>query len=300
MFKFLLLASLPLFGALEDHFRPITGKPLVQQMKNIDFIYMINLDARPEKYARCLREFLPYGIEPFRFSAVNGWQLTFEEMNDVGVTFLPGMSSAGWGTSYLPEDNWEARHGPVQVIGQNYFCHCMSRGAVGIALSQLSILQDAWDAGYETIWVLEDDVEILRSPHLLSGLIEKLDDLVGKENWDILFTDRDTRGNHGQYVPCYGYAWKPNFAPADPSRFASRQDLTEDFRRVGARFGAYSMIVRRSGMRKLLEFLKETKIFLPFDIEYTFPDDIHFYTLNYDIVIPQVGAPSDNGAPNYQ
>ncbi len=162
-------------------------------MRNIDYIYIINLDQRPEKFEKCIAQLYPYGIYPYRFSAVNGWELSIETINDLGVKFEPGMQGDFMGTSYLPRSNFKPHHEKIQNYNQTYFCHCMSRGAIGIVLSHLSILQDAYDSGYETIWVMEDDIEVIRDPHELSDLIERLDRKVGEDNWDILFTDRDTR-----------------------------------------------------------------------------------------------------------
>jgi len=265
-------------------------------MRNIDFIYVINLDQRPEKFSRCVQQLSLYGIEPYRFSAVNGWELTLETINDVGVRFEPWMSMEKWGTFY---DGKVEQHEIVHEIGRNYFCHCMSRGAVGIALSHLSILQDAYDSGYERIWVMEDDIDIVRDPHSLSDLIDQLDMLVGKGEWDVLFTDPDTKNDRGAYVPCLSFAWRPNYTPPNPEYFSQRKDVSSDFRRVGARFGAYSMIVQRSGMKKILDFIKQYKIFLPYDMDFSLPKDIRLYTLCYDVVSTQPNAPSDNGLPMY-
>src|ERR1700744_788748 len=102
------------------------------------------------------------------------------------------------GTPYLLGENGEPQHEePMQVYGRTYFCHCLSRGAIGIVMSHLSILQDAYDSGYETIWVMEDDIEFIRNPLVISDLIDKLDTIVGKSGWDILFTDRDTKSQQG-------------------------------------------------------------------------------------------------------
>ena len=294
----LLLLSLSTVHAnIDAYFKQAPDKSNPKQMRNIDFIYVINLDQRPEKFDRCIQQLSLYGIEPYRFSAVNGWELSLETINDVGVWFQPWMSREKWGTYY--EGNFEPKHEPIQVFGRNYFCHCMSRGAIGIALSHLSVLQDAYDSGYETIWVMEDDIEILRDPHHLSDLIDQLDEIVGKEGWDVLFTDPDTKNNDGQYVPSYGFAWRPNYYPPQPERFGQRTDVGSDFRRVGSRFGAYSMIVRRSGMEKVLDFMKTYQIFLPYDIEFVLPPDIRLYTLRYDLVSTKPASPSDNGGPNY-
>lgn len=269
-------------------------------MGNIDFIYMINLDQRPEKFSLSCERLAPYGIYPFRFSAVNGWELSLETINDVGVRLEPWMDRGQWGTFYPQEGDGSPQHEVVNAIGKNYFCHCMSKGAIGIVLSHLSILQDAYDSGYETIWVMEDDIKIVQDPQILPFLIDRLDALVGREGWDLLFTDRDTLNNQGNPVPCTAFAWRPNFTPRNPLKFGLREDVGSDFRRIGARYGAYSMIVRRSGIKKLLDFFKNYQIFLPYDMDFTLPNNIQLYTVLQDVVTTQPGAPSDNGGPNYK
>lgn len=290
-----------LSAALEDYFKPCPNKfETSHQLRNIDFIYLINLDQRPEKYASCAEQLNMYGIYPYRFSAVNGWELSLETINDIGVKYEPWMSNDIMGTSYLPEEQGKPRHGLINVPGRTYFCHCMGQGAMGIVLSHLSILQDALNSGYQTIWVMEDDIDLIQNPHLLSERIDDLDALVGKENWDILFTDRDTKNNQGKYVPCLSYARRPNFTPWNPSRFLERQNLNGIFCKIGARYGAYSMIIRRSGMEKILNFIKVYGIFLPYDMDFCLPDDIQLYALYDDVVSTQINAFSDNGAPNYK
>lgn len=289
-----------LYGELNHFLKKITDdKSSYSQIRNVDFIYMINLDQRPEKYNHTIEELAPFGIVPYRFSAVNGWDLSLEEINMVGIKFQPWMKRDLMGTYYPPKGNGEAQHEIMHVPGRNYFCHCMSRGAIGIVLSHLSILKDAYDSGYETIWVMEDDIEVIKDPHCISDAIEKLDALVGRKNWDILFTDQDTKDQNGNYVPCMGSAQKPNFNPINPYKFYERVDVSEDFRRIGARYGAYSIIVTREGMKKMLDFMKDG-IFLPYDMEYTLPDSIQFYNVRDDIVSTQPRALSDNGAPNYK
>lgn len=283
---------------LSDHFKPALGKEDFHSMRNIDFIYMLNLDQRPEKFEKCQQQLSLYGIYPYRFSAVNGWELSLEAINDVGVRFQPWMSREKWGTYY--EDDFNPNHEPVQVFGRNYFCHCMSRGAIGIALSHLSILQDALDSGYETIWVMEDDIDIIQDPHKISDIIDELDTLLGKEGWDAFFTDPDTKNTRGEYVPSYGFAWRPNYYPENPERYAQRVDISPNIKRVGSRFGSYSVVLRRSGIQKILGFLKQYHIFLPYDIDFVFPSGIRFFSARVDIVSTQITAPSDNGAPNYE
>ena len=60
------------------------------------------------------------------------------------------------------------------------------------------------------------------------------------------------------------------------------------------------MIVRRSGMKKILDFIKAHKIFLPYDMEFYLPQGIRMYSLKDDVVSTQIKALSDNGAPRYR
>lgn len=297
-FLFLSFFSFSLFADVEEHLKRIPNKSVALQIKNIDFIYMINLDQRPEKFERCLQELKPYHIIPYQFSAVNGWELTVENLNDLGVKYEIGMDSHLLGTSYLPENNFAPTHEIMHVEGRTYFCHEMRRGPIGIVLSHLSVLQDAYEAGYNTIWVMEDDIRVIRNPHLMSDYIEKLDSLVG--DWDVLFTDRDTINKKGVTVPCLCIAQRPNFTPADSTVFAMRTEISPDFRKIGARYGAYSMIVRRSGMKKILDFFKKYQIFLPYDMDFFLAPDISIYTVLEDVVSTQQDALSDNGKPNYK
>ena len=307
-----------LWISLAPHLKTASGKSDTHTIRNIDFIYMINLDQRPEKWHQSMSQLALYGIEPYRFSAVNGWELTLDAIQDVGVKFAPGMQGGFWATTFRPKREGESSIPAQQEgycgsqhpfdsnfiweqerIGQPgtvYFCHCMERGTIGIALSHISILNDALNAGYETIWVMEDDIEVMRDPAILSELIDQLDLLVDKD-WDILFTDKDIRSQTGAYIPATACAKRPNFE--SPNDFTINFAISQDLRRIGARYGAHSMILRRSGIQKLLQFFNEYKIFLPYDMEYTLPPGIKLYTVLEDVVTNLRHALSDNGCPNY-
>jgi GR25 family glycosyltransferase involved in LPS biosynthesis len=285
---------------LQDHLKKFDSSSDAHRMRNIDFIYLINLDQRPEKLQMSLSQLEPFGIHPYRFSAVNGWELTLEEINDVGLKYSPEMEGGCMATSYRLDGHFEPSHEVMLNYGQTYFCHCMSRGAIGIVLSHLCILQNAYDAGFETIWVMEDDIQVMEDPRVLSDLIEKLDDAVGKENWDILFTDRDIRDRDGYPKACYWAAKRPDFgAFSRANDYAMRTLVSPNFIRIGARWGAHSMIVRRSGMKKLLQFFKAHQIFFPYDMDFIFPIGIKLYTVIEDVVSNLPTASSDNGGPNY-
>lgn len=299
LYLFLLAFSQLNGEGIERYFKSCPDKSGNHQMPNIDFIYMINLDQRPEKYESCVRQLNPYGIYPYRFSAVNGKELPVDVINAVGVPYMPWMEGDCDGTYYLPEDEGKPTYGTIDTIGRTYFARSLSKGPIAIVLSHLSILQDAYDSGYETIWVMEDDIEVVRNPHFISSMIDKLDALVGKEGWDILFTDQQTKNKQGEYVPCFGYGWRPNFKPKNLKKLIQNCAIDEDFKTIGARYGAYSMIIRRSGMEKLLQFFKTYKIFLPYDMDFYLPPNINLFTVIDDIVSTQPNAITDNDTPAF-
>ncbi len=282
-----------------DHLKSAEGKSDIHKMRNIDLIYMINLDQRPEKFEKSINRLHPYGIYPYRFSAVNGWELSLEDINDLGVKYATSMTGEFMGTVYLLENAFVPHHEMIQNYGRTYFSHCMSRGAIGIVLSHLSILKDAYESGYETIWVMEDDIDVLQDPTVLSDLIDRLDSAVRHDGWDILFTDRDTKDRKGNYIRCTGIANRPDYSPMGNEKFYIDKKVNQQFRRIGLRYGAYSMIIRRSGMEKLLNFYDTHQIFLPYDMEYYFAKNIRMYTVLNDIVSTDMNASSDNGAASY-
>ncbi len=288
------------FANIEKYYRKVEGKSEINRAGNVDFIYMINLDGRPEKYLRAAGALNAYGIYPYRFSAANGWDLTLAQINDIGLKFKSGMKEGMKAIRYPMDKNFKTVKEKTGKVGQSYFSPEVTRGAIGILISHLSILQDAYDSGYETIWVFEDDIDVVKDPRLMFERIAQLDAKVGANNWDFLFTDVDSQDPDGNYIPCTMYGKKPNYTPLDPKRYKVRKKINDLFQVVGVRYGAYSMIVRRSGMKKMLDYVKTTGVFLPYDIEYCLPRGIKMYTVLDDIVKHQAHALTDNKAPGYK
>ncbi|MCB1118766.1 MAG: glycosyltransferase family 25 protein [Chlamydiia bacterium] len=277
-------------GTLVQHLKKIDKKK-DHSWENIDFVYMINLKHRPEKWVSSKEQLDPYKIRPYRFEAINGKFIPFKIVNSLGVSYQPWMSNEGQGRHFSLNGSVVEK---VNVKGRNYFCEGMTKSALGCALSHLSILHDAYSVGYPLIWVMEDDIEVLRDPRLLPELIHRLDTLVGRKNWDLLYTDRDTKNRLGEYVPCTGYAWRPDYMPKTREEFGREKVVSQDFRKVRARFGNYSIIYNRSGVKKVLTFFQRYGIFHPIDIDMFMLDNLNAYTVTEDIVSTKIDAISDN------
>lgn len=300
----LFFTFLPLFlsAGVKQHLKPALGKGDNHTMRNIDFIYMINLDKRPEKFKESAKQLAKYGVVPYRFSAVNGWELSTEVINDVGLKYKRGMVPL-MATTYPHEAGGLWSHEFMKEYGRTYFAHCMSRGAIGCALSHISVLYDAWQSGYETVWVMEDDIEVVYNLDILPDLIDELDRLLNKE-WDVLFTDQNYRTAVNTYLLASGATKRPDLDCSFEERFSKKFtesiDINDHFRKIAARFGAHSMIIRRSGIKKLLDFFFTRQIYLPYDLENYLMPNIRRYSVTFDVVTNMLGAITDNGFPYYQ
>lgn len=288
---FLILCLLPAFACfanLEDFFVKFETEKLHFGIDKIDRVYLINLNQRPEKWDWCLRQLIPYGIYPQKVPAIYGWTLDPETLNQIGVRFEPGM----WvgrepAIHYHPSGDCTWDYLNPSCYGKTFFSLWTSKGAIGCALSHLSTLQDAYDAGYETIWILEDDIAVWTDPHKLSTLIEKLDSLVGKDGWDMLFTDEltlvgiDPTRDILSQCPMM---WRPDHPYKDLSPLLEKTEVGEDFIRIGSRIRFHSVIYRRSGIEKILQYYKQQHIFMPIDHEVFFVPGIRPFVTKKPIV----------------
>lgn len=287
-------------SALDEFFKTAPHKTDANRMEGIDFIYMINLDERPEKFALASQGLMLYGISPYRFSAVNGWKLPPAAFGKVGAAFLPGtLKEPLLGSTYKEVECKAVLHTELlQENGTGYLTRGLAQGPVGIVLSHLSILQDALDCGYQTIWVMEDDVEAVSDPRQIPELIRTLDRLA--PDWDIFFTDTDTKDTNGVHVPCRALAARPNVPVPPLHTFLEKfYPIGEGFHRTGMRYGAYSMILRKSAMEKILDFYRTYKIFIPYDMDFWLCPDLKMFYYETDIVSHRAGALSDNDTPRY-
>ncbi|MDP1614449.1 MAG: glycosyltransferase family 25 protein [Methylococcales bacterium] len=267
---------------IEKHLKKIEITEKSSQISGIDYIYLINLDRRPEKLAKSIQELRPFQINPQRVSAIYGWTLSKEAFDDIGMKFVPPMDFSLSGQVFfrLASDQLDAGE-PVNASSYGKTCvhQKTSAGSIGGSLSHLSCLQHAFDAGFETIWILEDDFTVMRDPHELSTFIKRLDTLVGADSWDMLYTDDD---HHFMPYGEMNLQLRPDRAP-----FRHRFEHTPigtDFMKIGGRWQLHSIIYRRSGMKKILDHMKQFGLFHTLDVEINFTPNIQMYNLTCGLV----------------
>ena len=286
---FFLLFHISCYGFIETQYRSIEFKLGSSGVRNIDYIYLINLDQRPEKWENSMRQLIPHGIFPERFPGIYGWTLTPRALHNMGLKFRNGMWNGKESVMHFPLDG----NGTPQWIhlseafyGKACFSGWTVIGTLGCTLSHLSVMKDAYDSGYNTIWIMEDDISIKSDPHKLSDLIEELDALVGPDGWDLLYTDYDAlvvdkNADISSQIPYY---WRPDMPDFDVRSLTKHQDLNDHFMKIGGRMRAHSIIYRKCGLEKILKFYKEHDNFLPYDTEVAMIPGIQMYVVKKDIV----------------
>lgn len=272
-FTFLYLFTLTfslLNASWEGFLRKCENKEGQHSIPEIDFIYMINLEERPEKWQESCKQLNSYSIFPYHFKAINGWYLSPETLEGLG---FPNKFSS--------------------KLGQK-----MTQGKLACLLSHLSVLKDAFQSGYNTIWVMEDDIEVLDDPHKISSLILQLDLLV--PDWDILYTDPETKNEFGVRIPCKTICPRPDFLPEPIDFYLQRIAINATFMQIGMRYGCYSMIIRRAGVEKILNYFRHYGLYLPIDMELFFIKDLKQIVVLYDIVSTRKGVLSDTKYNNFK
>jgi GR25 family glycosyltransferase involved in LPS biosynthesis len=232
----------------QELFKPHNEEPR-SSIDGIDGIYVINLDHRPENWHR-LEPILHYNnIEASRFSAVFGSDFDIHTARTFCAKYL----------------------GP---------------GQLGCMLSHLSVYHDGLKRGLKTIWVMEDDVQIDRDPHVITGLIEKLTAV--DPEWDILYTDLDATIWRGRLdAPeevCITVRSEAlpldKELPYELDYYTYRKDVTGEIRLIRSRYGTYSMIVSDRGMKKLIDhFTTGEDILWPYDIEIHYTPNLRQYAI---------------------
>lgn len=244
----------------DKYLRKIQCKNELKSIRGIDCIYVINLDQCAEKLDFCKKQFDEYGISFNRFPAIYGKDLPAKAFYDIGIKHMPVFVDPLWREWCRSLTNSEYPLDEM-LYGKTYVGAFTTKGQIGCSLSHLSIIQDAYEHGYETIWVLEDDFQIKRDPHYLSEYIEELDGLVGKEGWDVLGTHYD------YHFPLEGYRWpglaRPDFPLRNVQGVKELEQVGEHFFKICARVYALSLIIRKSAIQKIVEFYSAYNIFSP-------------------------------------
>lgn len=236
---FFLLFAFGLYGHIYDYETPtakylrnIEISELDSGMPGIDCIYVVNLDARPRKWAVMQDILHGFNLRANRISAVNGWALSKAERDE--------------------------------LLGSYRNKSSMNGGHIGCLLSHISIMKDAYNRGFQKIWILEDDTRFNEAPYILPDLLDELNRL--DPDWDVFYTDTDvfhpSRKITRNSAPPY---FRPDQKYPLGSFYTRRWQVSPNIFRIRYRYGTYSMLISKKGIEKLLYHFTHTYIYSPID-----------------------------------
>jgi GR25 family glycosyltransferase involved in LPS biosynthesis len=149
-----------------DYLFPISNPMPSSTIEGIDAIYLINLAKRKDKRERVSSHLANHGLSFCLVEGFDGWE-------------------------HLSDEEIKRMSGPYPIL--------LNKGQVGCFISHLSCVQDAYQKGYNRIWILEDDVIIHKDPKTVSVHLEELYRL--KPDWDLLYTDSDVLIQRAHFLP---------------------------------------------------------------------------------------------------
>jgi hypothetical protein len=173
-------------------------------MAKIDFVYSIaRKDCR--RYNDFDYRFFKHCICPYRFTSVSKGEISSNTMDKACVH---GRSSF----RKILANKLEGHHGE-NVLSQDkmndysvgYVHKHMSLRALAESLSHISVVKDAYDSGYQHIWIMDSGTEVRCDPNILSSYVQRANEEIN--DWTILYTDyseRDVKDNLKPVGRMYG------------------------------------------------------------------------------------------------
>lgn len=217
-------------------------------LEMIDCIYLINLDIRPQKWDRMKPLLDERGLHANRVSGIYGWKIPIEVQNEL------------------------AGPHPRRVLP----------GHLGCFLTHLSIIKDAVERDFETIWVCEDDLEFTEDVGQLPGLLKDLYEI--DPDWDVFYTDIDTKDSRGTHFPRLAADFRPDHPQKPLDYYTQKVQVTKDIMKIGHRAGMYSYLISRKGLRKILNYFTHVYIWTNIDMDIHYIPEIREYATTRDVV----------------
>lgn len=224
-------------------------------LRFVDCIYVLNLAERESKWKNTYEQLQNHPIIFNRFAGINGWKIPKDRLD-----------------TFWREQGYTSGKYPLVP------------GKIGCILSHLSIIQDGYDRGFNAIWILQDDIEVLGDLTNIDTYVQEISEL--DPDWGLLFTDLDMRRYSDPTKPWPALALGPrgNSSKHSLDWFMQRNNLNQTFQEIRLRYGFHSVVISRHGMKLILDYFKHTQLLEPFDIDIHFIPGLNKYGLRKPLV----------------
>lgn len=267
-FFFLVTAvTLPLWSVLDSHLPERDFSPERCGLRSVPYIACINLAHRREKKTRIDSLFTQHGVHVSFFPAVHG-------ATEVNHRFFTATSC---------------------FLKKNH----LTKGEIGCILSHYWLIKYAYENALDAIWIIEDDVDVVKDPHCIDELIEELNEQ--HPEWDMLHTNKlfyrnsntDSKKIRGKEANnfsdwiflLHGKASKRRSPKVYPQVYYKRSlPCSNTLKKITGRGGLQSYILSKKGIEKLYRYYRSLKWLFPIDIEVNFAPNLQLYSPTFDIV----------------
>lgn len=246
-----------------EYLIPIACDGLPSGIDGVEAIYLINLDRRVDRLTHMNHLLSQHNLHANRVSACDG-----EQLSDAMISTLVGP----------------------------YTKSCLLRfhpGVTGCLLSHISVLYDAYKRNYHSVWVLEDDIEVVGDLKQIPQLLQQLS--VIDPDWDVFYTDPDFRKDTTKYLfPRTKRAVRPD-QPSFQIELVNRKigQVGSSVDRVFFRWGTHSMIISKRGIDKIVDYYLHTYLYSPIDVDIHVIPGIREYSAITPIVTNGLSFASD-------
>ena len=246
--------SLPSDTDIQNYFTK-AGFVLDSNLKLVDCIYVLNLAERETKWNNTQKQLQNSPIVVNRFIGINGWNIPKDELD-----------------IFWQKQGYSSQKQPL------------GPGKIGCVLSHLSIIQDGYERGFNYIWILQDDIDILGDLTKIDTYIQEITEL--DPEWGLLFTDLDMKQYIKPEKALQACSLGPHAGRTKNSLqwFMQRNNLNDTFQEIRLRYGFHSVVISRKGMELILDYYKHTQILAPFDVDIHFIPKLHKYGLRTPLV----------------
>jgi hypothetical protein len=248
--------------AVAKYLKPVEISEFESGLNLVDCIYVINLDKRPEKWKRVKKSFDKRHLKVNRVSGIDGKLIPPSVLEELAGSY------------------------PNRLYP----------GEIGCLLAHVSVIKDAYERGFQIVWIAEDDMFFLDNVKLIPYLLTKLSRI--DPDWDIFYTDIDSRSLDGGHNPSLGSDFRPDRVYEDRKHYHERTFVDYDIMKLGQRYGLYSTFMSRKGLKKVFDYFTHVYVWSPVDIEMHYIPGIRAYSVTQDIVTV-CDPDSDTRDPTY-
>lgn len=273
-------------GSFEDCFKKCLHKRAYHDIAGVDYIYMINAKKDLSLFRRQKKAFAKYNIVPYRFNAVDPDSLTYKAISNIGVKAFN--TKYEWEALCIKKykKGWLMAPKIMRDANATYFGLNMNMDKIARNLDFLSVIYDAYKSKKNCVWIMEDDVDIVVDPNILTGYLIAL--RTNDSKWDVLYTDAADQVSYASNEDVFIDCARPDVDLNALEYYRPKPDeprtMDSDVSKASFRVYSYSFLLSRDGMKKILSYYHKHRFFIPFSLEMQLIPNMHVYSLREPIV----------------